>query len=300
MKRSFLLATIIVTALLAAGCTQQSAAEQVVAQTPVDKVLDLVLPGALQFAEQRRLAVAEESLVGTCMKAAGHSYPAPPTGLLASDSNVATEYALVDERVSGYGIAADISASSSNPPNLDQSSAANLALMGPESGTRSMTMPSGLKVGYPAQGCLAKARMRLYGTVDRATFVAFGVQDVRMTLRKQLVASNETNRARSKWAKCMRIGGLKVDSPEQLVFELRKDYSSGVTPTRQKKERLAAQRDALCDRDSRLRQTTRENSRALLLGLPAAASGKIAQLPAISFAAVLAADVVLKEHHGVR
>jgi hypothetical protein len=185
--------------------------------------------GALTAAQRRDLSVAEDLLVGRCMRALGFEYHHVTAGS-ALDEDRDFPYGIDDrDWAAKHGLGTDIRAAveertgAGNPNRayiggLDPArrQAYTVAMYGRSERVLSVTVPTGDVVSMSADGCLADAQADLYGDVTRwfpanaiTNNVAGAVQPAVLTdARYKAVASD--------WAVCMAGRGHEFADPVDL------------------------------------------------------------------------------------
>lgn len=210
------------------------------------------------WANYWRLARKEGSLTQNCMRQLGYVY-FPANSVSPTDTESAVEIA----RNEGYGIHPPGSLMPQGDVDSDQedryirslsgeqAAQYNAALFGAESARRSISLPDGSTMSYPAQGCIAEARVKLYGSGQTAALVMATPQALLSKIDKDVASSPEAKTTQEKWRVCMRRAGYPYQSTFAAKDSLKKRYASdGVTAALQNEEIATAVADAKCEQSS--------------------------------------------------
>jgi hypothetical protein len=255
MRGRILAAATAVTALAAAGwaTTQPAAAPLLAGATdaaaPTVATQSILFEDATSEADDALLARAEEELTRRCMRDLGLPYypgrSEPP-------------YTRQPTASGGYGLARDFRAW---PHGLvrqqvdflqglvgAEGQAYSDALNGTARAYTSLTLPTGLVVGFSRSGCVAEARRTVYGDVEAHA----GFSGWRNILRGEAALGANAQpalvEALDRWRECMRSMGEPTEThPEDISSRLRGQFAEkGPTPALAAEEVRLAALDMTC------------------------------------------------------
>jgi hypothetical protein len=238
-----------------AGCSQSATDDQSSA----------VLPAELSSEDKRALLLAEQQLVSECMRKEGFQYrviPPPP-----GDTEVKPAFGTDDvakARRQGYGIDSARADQTHGPhlPNQDgppqdpnavyvqslseaEGQEFDAALWGPSGSPQgSVTLPSGMQIGFPLKGCYSAARRRIYGEdLNRFMTVSTFVENLEGEITRRVRGDDRLIDRLTAWRACMRTRGYRFRDPSEAV------EAATVQTDRQQAIAVA---DATCARDNHL------------------------------------------------
>jgi hypothetical protein len=261
---SIAVGTAVVVAMLA-GCgspgqaTTQPRSEPAGLAGPA--VLDLLTRTGSYEENEYRLRIAENLLVGKCMKAKGISYssgvdgPAPAGG---SEQVLRLE----ERRRDGYGLFKSYSGKGQELPEAeqrvrqlppDQQAAYHKALMGSADTRQAIQLPGGGEVGFPTTGCIAEARRRLFGDLLVWARVAHVPSALDSRISQQVGTNPTYVKAERAWRGCMKGKGYAYQHPGDGYPGLQARYEKEGPSQRLRQQEIAiAVADAECARQAKI------------------------------------------------
>jgi hypothetical protein len=224
------------------------------------------LPVELSSEDTRVVLLAEQELVGECMRREGFDYVViPPSG---EDSKLKPPFGSEDvskARTDGYGFDFDEHDPGNAPPpgahrDVDRPTDRNTlyveslpparqeefdaALFGqPEAPFGSVTLPNGQEIGFPLTGCFSEARERLYGNVERYMTVSTFINNLGSEIARRAQGDTDLIDRLVRWRACMRNKGYRFADPGKAREEATNQPGA---------ERAIAVADTTCARDTHL------------------------------------------------
>jgi hypothetical protein len=245
-------AALLVLAVLAAvsGCAEQPA------QRPAVLAAAVITANTATLWDSWRLGTAEDILDQRCMHEHGFDYliepdPQPSAGIV-------TEDAIGTGRPATYGVPTP----QAGPPAEDQyvnglaeplRSRYLTALDGSAGPLGTITMPSGAVDDFLTGGCIAQARVELYGNLRAGVAALLTPSDVTTMFGRFLTTDHDYQSALTSWQQCMAAAGWHVHSPAEAILNLEKLTSAQQLASEQPAEAAA---DVTCDGRSHLRDRT--------------------------------------------
>jgi hypothetical protein len=148
-----------------------------------------------------------------------------------------------------------------------------VALFGPANTNGTLAL-GGQSFTFATQGCVAKARTRIYGNDTVATRVYYLPQIYYVQLLTKVHTESAYALAMAGWSACMRRSGYSYSNPQdaknQLLSRYRTDSGAAATAATQKLEITIAVADGQCANRVGLGSTTEALLRAAAAALPAA------------------------------
>ncbi|MEV5954378.1 hypothetical protein AB0M11_11485 [Streptomyces sp. NPDC051987] len=265
----------------ATACTGPSAAASAGAATAAREpshAAAVLTEDAAGLRRRWQLFSALQILTQRCMRDRGLRYlvtsagPLPPAGATTAET-------IGSRSAPGYGVSTALGRMNSGPTAQDRYvrslSAAEqarytTALDGPAGRTAPLTLPSGASGSYATDGCVARARAGLYGTVRAALEDTLVPQDVGHLLERYLTTDSSYQKALKRWQECMAGTGHAAQTPAALIQSLQAKAVQGASaPQLAREQRAAATADQRCDAQSGLRATAAARRDVFLRGQPA-------------------------------
>jgi hypothetical protein len=140
-----------------------------------------------------------------------------------------------------------------------------------------LTLPSGRQLTYETRGCLAEARIKIFGSVRDALLDALLPGDVQNSFFATLGRDDTYRHALDRWRACMRRAGHSAKTPAAIIGGLKQMLAGGTQPAViAAREKAAATADMSCDARSRLRALQSRLLVAYSSRLPAAVRDALA------------------------
>jgi hypothetical protein len=230
------------------------------------------LSGATAFshADAVRLHDREERAVAACMSSRGQKYTAQPRTASARNEETNPYGLLTPEKAAqdGYGIVGEYLHQQSTPPPADEprKKAWQRALTGTPAHRVSLRLPDGVSLEYSTDGCVARARVELYGA-DWNT-----VAPVTMGLANRVIGAVEADSgyraAVRRWSACMTKAGhpaKDLQAPRKAIdSRLRKAASDQEALRALGHDEIATARaDADCQIETGLSEAVRDVQNAV-------------------------------------
>ena len=264
------------------------------ATAPSAAVVDLATLSGGWPRAQSLLLTATDRLDTQCLRAAGFPVPELPPEQLSAPEDTAATVDLPGRRRYGYGIATPYPQS---PPPAAQTYAQTLsgsratAFAAAQFGAGRPETTVGLlgvaTVSVPTQGCVARSRSRLAGSVTAWARLYYIPQQVETALDGQARTDPRYLAAQSAWSRCMAARGRSYPGPDAAVQALTARYRAGGGTAAFRREEVAvAVADGQCAASVRLPQTRLAVDRALVPRLPSAELAVLASLAADQAGAV--------------
>lgn len=260
---------------------------------------DLVLRTGSFVAQEQVLQRAEAVLRQKCMRQAGFNYVLDP----AMDSIGADPYTFDPRSAAslGYGLFSAAHQPRRLPANdvyvrtlpPGQQARYTAALFGTRDGA--ITTPDGLTTNFPANGCVASARARLYTNVTAWAQVTHIPQAVKRLIVNRLPVSEQYRRAQRVWIGCMRVFHVNATSFTSPVAAVQANYNRvGYTAVARRYELQMAAMDGSCRLKLHTDEVLRDISVTLLTQEPAQTRSALAELAAARGRALIRAYAVLR------
>ncbi|MFI6133722.1 hypothetical protein [Micromonospora sp. NPDC051141] len=215
--------------------------------------------------------LADERATRRCVRAAGLTWSGfvyrPPPG---SDEDRALN--LEARRRDGYGLAGAGRGAAGEPPRASGGARLDEALFGRSHKVAQLRVPGAGEVGYPVEGCTARAHAAVFGDVTTWARVTFLPSGINMTLARTVAADPRLQAPLREWSRCMARHGLRYENPK----ELRKHLVSQKVD--REREIAVAVQDADCNRAAGLARTELALRRAAARALPADQRAELAGL----------------------
>jgi len=177
---------------------------------------------------EARIFAAEEVLVDDCMQARGMIYvpippPAPGWG---RDVDPRQDPSLDDAREWGLGLVRQpVPEPDANSAHLErlgeeERRAWDAALTGTSGAKVAVELPDGHRPYMLADGCVAQAKIILYGSIEAYLRANFGAQSADQRLLNSALDSDTYRRATSRWSTCMGRVGHRYPDPQKMTTAL--------------------------------------------------------------------------------
>jgi hypothetical protein len=223
--------------------------------------MDLLTRTGSYEENEYRLRIAENLLVGKCMKAKGISYPSDVDGPAPAGGNEQV-LRLDERRRDGYGLFKSYSGKGQEPPEAeqrvrqlppDQRAAYHKALMGSEDTRQAIQLPGGGEVGFPTTGCVAEARRQIFGDLLVSARVAHVPSALDSRISQQVDTDPAYVKAENAWRGCMKRKGYAYQHPGDGYPDLQARYEKEGPSQRLRQQEIAiAVADAECARQAEI------------------------------------------------
>jgi len=263
-RRAHSVGTISVLLVVLLGCSGSQATK--VATTPGGVESSTSSLEAIVEADRRYLNTAEIASVAACMRASGFEFetsnPNPKSGKLFSAVNV-VELDASTVATKGYDLEAlDLQTDQHNETGPSRLSPAELArytsaLNGNPSssgGMVSVTMKDGAVFGVPSGGCWARARSRIYGSLEQYLREDYSFQQLDRNITQAIVSSKEFGAMLAEWSTCMKNSGFAFETPSDAITSVREAYGSGATGSVLPIDIATASADEACQNKAKMVQ----------------------------------------------
>jgi hypothetical protein len=253
--------------------------------------LDLLTTSGGYPAREYQLTVAEARLTQRCMTAHGLVYRLyEPTRPVGSDEEQVVD--LPSRRAVGYGIDTPGGGEPPRDPGSDSPHYQEV-LFGDAEHRQEMRLPNGATHSFVGNGCIAQARLRLYGDLGLWSRIVTIPPITDNDLRDQVSDAPELARAMTRWATCMAEAGYPYPTPEAASTAVSEAYQKeGHTPAMRDREIATAVADGECALRAHVPATELSLRRAAAKSLPAAARRELNELAAAHCAAARTAQTV--------
>lgn len=245
--------------------------------------LDLVTQSGSFHRRQHAVKVAEETLVGTCMRAAGQDYP---TRLPPLDHRTDEDRALRTEerRRTGYGLS--LGADDGVPAmdrqvrglSAERQQAFARALFGAEDNRRAIEVAGTGPVTFPGEGCLFEAQQEIYGDILTWARVTYVPEALNNRLGGSVTSAPAYLRTMRGWSACMARRGHRYASPAEAQADLTNRYRAGKSDRLLEQEIAVAVADADCAREGGVVRLVLDEKRRMANALPEAERRSLAEL----------------------
>ncbi|MCI4066131.1 hypothetical protein MRQ36_27720 [Micromonospora sp. R77] len=215
--------------------------------------------------------LADERATQRCVRAAGLTWSGfvyqPPPG---SDEDRALN--IEGRRRDGYGLADAGRGSLGEPPGGSGGARLEEALFGRSRKVAQLRVPGAGEVGYPVEGCTARAHAAVFGDVTTWARVTFLPSGINMMLAKKAAADPRLQAPLREWSRCMAEHGHQYNNPKEIRYQLISQKAN------REREIAVAIQDADCNRAAGLARTELELRRAAARALPADQRAELAGL----------------------
>lgn len=281
VRPSLIACTVAVTMVLA-GCV----ASDPVSTAPAATAFDLLTRSGSFHRQQHAVKVAEDELVGRCMREAGPFPRFPnevPTPDLATDEDrvLRTE----ERRRIGYGLSlgSDHGALARDRFVRDlsakQQEAFTRALFGAEEKRRGIEVPGTGPVTFPGEGCLFEAQQAIFGDILTWARITYLPEALDNKLGDSVAHAPAYVKAMRGWTTCMARRGHRYASPAAAQEDLAARYAAqGRSDRLLEREIAVAVADADCAREGGVVRLVLEEKRRLASSLPEAERRSLAEL----------------------
>jgi hypothetical protein len=277
------------------GCADTS-------NTSSAQMLDLLTRTSSYSEQQHTLRIAEDALIDECMAAKGFRYLADRYDS-TSGTGAQSSLDLEERRRDGFGLfrahsgdtaapKREISAAEQYVRRLspERRAAYSRAMMGAGDARQTIGLPGGSTVSFPADGCLADARGRLFGDVLTWARVANVPETLDNRIAEQIGTDPAYVEALKAWRTCMRDRGYEYEEPVDSYRDLKERYQKEGSSQRLRAEEVAvAVADAECAQRARIPSAVREAKLRGMRALPQVEQEALRELTESWLSAVAAA-----------
>src|SRR5882757_43771 len=252
-------------AVLAAvsGCAVQPA------QRPADLAAAVITANLATLRQSWQLTNAENTIARQCMRKIGFDY------LISEEPRPSANTGTEDQIGTGRPVTYGVQPPKAGPPAEDQyvnglaeplRSRYLTALDGPAGPLGTIRMPSGTVADFITGGCIAQARVELYGNLRAGVAALLTTSDVTTMFGRFLSTDHDYQSALTSWQRCMAAADWQVRTPTEAIQNLRKLTSAQQLASQQPAEAGA---DVTCDGHTHLRDRTSQARARFLATQPA-------------------------------